>query len=93
VVQRLVGAMELWEVPRWVFADRGMAAPEDRRVKGALGRTGVLLEGGGLLYALPQQGPLADTAYVLPGSVLLSAEDMRALAPNLSVGMTVYFFE
>lgn len=93
VVQRMLSATDLWEVPRWVFADRGMAVPEDRRVKGALGRTGILLDGGGLLYALPQQGPLADSAYVLPGAVLLSADDMRALAPNVSVGMTIYFFE
>jgi hypothetical protein len=93
VVQRVVNATELWEVPSWVFADRGLGVPEDRRVKGALGRTGILLDGGGVLYALPQQGPLADSTYVLPGAVLLSADDMRALAPNVSVGMTVYFLE
>jgi hypothetical protein len=52
----------------------------------------VLLSGGSVLYATPASGPLADSSYVLPGAIRLGAEDLRAIAPNLSPGVAVYFY-
>src|SRR5687767_3930022 len=37
-VERIVGAGDSWEVPEWVFTDRGLPVPERRSVKGALDR-------------------------------------------------------
>ena len=92
-VATLVGADDAWEVPVLVFEDRRIPVPTDRRTKGALGSNALLLNGGGVIYALPKDGPLADSTYVLPGAVLLRAEDLRAIAPNVVLGMTVYLYE
>jgi hypothetical protein len=91
-VEKIIDASEGWEVPRWVYEDRGLAVPDDRTVKGALGPVAILLNGGTVLYAMPSAGPLNDSSYVLPGSVRLRAEDLRAIKPNLEIGMRVYFY-
>ena len=91
-VERILGAKDEWEIPRWVYTDRGMAIPQDRAVKGALGSVAVVFTGGTVLYSLPTTGPLADSSYILPGSVRASPADMKAIAPNLSAGMTIYFY-
>jgi hypothetical protein len=41
---------------------------------------------------MPSAGPLNDSSYVLPGSVRLRAEDLRAIRKNVDVGMRVYFY-
>jgi hypothetical protein len=92
-VSVVLGANDDWEVPAWVFADRALPLPPDRRVKGALGRNALVLNGGSVIYALPKTGPLADSSYVLRGSILLRIEDLRAIAPNITRGMTVYLYE
>jgi hypothetical protein len=51
-----------------------------------------VLDGGTVIYSVPVVGPLNDSSYVLPGSVRASAADLEAIAPNLSVGMAVYFY-
>jgi hypothetical protein len=91
-VEKIIDASQGWEVPRWVYEDRGLAVPDDRTVKGALGPVAILLNGGTVLYAMPSAGPLNDSSYVLPGSVRLRAEDLRAIKPNLETGMRVYFY-
>jgi len=91
-VERVLGPDDAWEVPSWVYLERGLPIPEDRAVKGALGEISVMLNGGLVIYTLPEEGPLADSSYVLPGSIRLSADDMRAVAPNLSPGTAVYFY-
>lgn len=91
-VERIIGGGDSWEVPKWVFTDRGLAAPESRTVKGALGPVGIVLNGGTVIYSTPSAGPLADSSYVMPGSVRASATDMRAVAPNLKPGMKIYFY-
>src|SRR6476661_4562528 len=48
-----------WEVPKWVYTDRGLEVPTDRSVKGALGPVAILLNGGTVIYSLPTVGPLA----------------------------------
>jgi hypothetical protein len=91
-VEQIVRATDEWEVPEWVFKDRGLPVPENRRMKGVLGRVGIVLNGGTVIYAIPQSGPLADTSYVLPASIRASAEDLRAIAENVTRGMSVYFY-
>jgi hypothetical protein len=91
-VARVLTAADAWEVPVWVYADRGLVAPSDRVVVGALGRAAVLLDGGTIIYSLPSTGPLADSGYVLPGAVRARAEDLLAVIPNLAPGMRIYFY-
>lgn len=89
--QVLTGA-DAWEVPGWVFTDRGMAIPGERRIAGALGPAAVLLSGGAVMYSPPADGPLRDSTYVLPGGIRARPDDLRAVLENLQAGMTVYFY-
>lgn len=91
-VTRILSSGDSWNVPAWVYADLGLTTPDSRRVSGALGPVGILLSGGTVVYARPTNGPLADSAYVLPGSVQADAADLRAIAPNITPGMKIYFF-
>ena len=80
-----------WEVPAWVYLHRGQPVPAHRRLPGALGPIAVLLDDGTALYSRPEQGPLADPAYVLPGGVRVLATDLLAIRENLAPGLPVYF--
>lgn len=91
-VRRVLGEDDPWEVPRTVFDDRGVPVPESRRVRGALGGNAIVLTDGTVVYAVPESGPLADTAYVVPGSVQVAAEDLKALSASIRPGMSVYFY-
>ena len=81
-----------WEIPKWVYADRNLPVGPDRTVKGALGPIAILLSGGTVIYAQPASGPLADPKYLLPGSIRARTSDLKAIAPNLKPGSTVYFY-
>lgn len=81
-----------WEIPAWVFAERGMAAGAHRTLRGALGPAAIILNGGTVIYSLPRVGPLTDSSYVMPGSIRASAIDLKAIVPNLKPGMSVYFY-
>ena len=91
-VERVLAEGDAWEIPAWVYGERGLPAPPDRFVKGGLGPAAIVLSGGSVIYAMPGVGPLNDSTYVLPGSVRARVEDIRAVAPNLKPGMTVYFY-
>lgn len=91
-VLRILGASEGWEVPRWVYDDRGLTPPNDRTVKGGLGPVAIVLEGGTVIYSTPARGPLSDTGYVMPGAVRAKPDDLQAIVPNLARGTKVYFF-
>lgn len=91
-VERLVGAGDEWDVPAWVYTERGLAVPAKRTAKGALGPTAIIVTGGTVIYSMPQSGPLADSAWVMPGSIRASASDLRAIAPNVERGMSIYFY-
>lgn len=91
-VERILNGDDPWEVPAWVYTDRGLTQPADRTLKGALGPAAIVLVGGTIIYSPPTVGPLNDSAYVLPGSVRTRAADLQAIAPNLKPGMTVYFY-
>lgn len=91
-IVRVLKDGDAWEVPSSVFGDRGMPVPESRRVKGALGAHAILLSEGIVVYAVPESGPLADSVYVLPGSVQVDAADLKALSASIRPGMSVYFY-
>jgi hypothetical protein len=91
-VERVLGSDDAWEVPDWVWMDRGVAVPAERAVRGALGARAILLSGGTVIYSQPTKGPLNDPAYVLPGAIRVSASDLDAVAPNVKPGMSVYFY-
>lgn len=92
-VARILEARQTWAVPTWVFRDRGLPAPNDTVVRGGLGPVGIVLSDGSVIYATPDNGPLADSAYVLPGSIRAERADLRAIAPNVNPGMKVYFYD
>src|SRR3954471_6261081 len=90
-VERLLGEADAWPLPAWVYQDRGVA-PVEGAVAGALGPAAIALDGGTVIYSLPDVGPLNDSAYVLPGAVRVRASDLKAIAPNLHAGVAVYFY-
>ncbi len=92
VVQRVLGPADMWAAPKWVYTDRRLTAPADSMVAGALGPVAILLEGGAVIYSQPSVGPLKDSAYVLPGAARANADDLRAVAPNLTPGTPVYVY-
>lgn len=91
-VQAILGPDDAWEVPAWVYVDRGLTPPEQSRLAGALGPRAIVLDGGTVIYSIPTAGPLNDSSYILPGSIRASAADLEAIAPNLQSGMAVYFY-
>jgi hypothetical protein len=91
-IERIIDENETWEMPAWVYADRGLPPSEERTIKGALGPAAIVLSGGTVIYSMPSVGPLNDSAYVLPGSIRARAADLKAILPNLQNGMTVYFY-
>ena len=91
-VERVLTAKDRWEVPKWVYIDRGLPVPDDRWVAGALGPGAIMLSGGAVIYGHPADGPLSDSAYVLPGAIRARTQDLRAIAPNLTPGMLVYLY-
>ncbi|MBA3579004.1 MAG: hypothetical protein M3403_08045 [Gemmatimonadota bacterium] len=80
-----------WNVPAWVYADRKLAGAGGS-VAGALGPIALLLDGGTVIYSQPKSGPLADSTYLLPGSIRASETDLKAILENLSAGTKVYFY-
>ena len=91
-VQRVLKEGDSWDVPRTVFNDRGLPVPDSRRMKGALGDNAIVLTEGTVVYAVPESGPLADSSYVLPGSVRVDPADLKALSASIRPGMSVYFY-
>jgi hypothetical protein len=91
-IQRIIGEKERYALPAWVWTDRGLAPPTDRALAGVLGPVAIVLSGGTIIYSMPTAGPLNDSSYVMPGNVRARAGDLRAIAPNLKSGQTVYFY-
>jgi hypothetical protein len=89
-VERVLTPDSAWAVPKWVWLDRHLPA-DSTPVKGALGDA-IILDGGTMIYGDPVAGPLADSAYVLPGSIRAREADLKAIEPNLKPGTSVYFY-
>jgi hypothetical protein len=90
-IAQTISGDHAWEVPPWVYADRGLP-PTPGMVRGALGPIAVILVGGTVIYSMPASGPLSDSSYILPGAIRARAEDLRAILPSLSAGMRVYLY-
>lgn len=93
-VAKVLDDTTTWEVPPWVYVERGLSPPAEageRQLRGALG-VAVVLEGGAIIYSQPAAGPLSDSTYVMPGAIRARADDLRAILPNVAVGMRVYFY-
>ena len=90
-VEQVLDENGVWDVPAWVYTDRGLP-PGEPHLKGALGPVAVRLDGGTVIYSLPSVGPLNDSSYVLPGAIRVRAGDLRAIVPNLRPGVAVYFY-
>jgi len=90
-VEKLLSEGDAWDVPAWVYADRGLPEGQARLV-GALGPAAIQLDGGTVIYSLPSVGPLNDSMYVLPGAIRVRANDLKAIAANLRPGVAVYFY-
>ncbi len=73
-----------------MYVDRHLPA-DATPVQGGLG-FGIVLDGGTVIYSDPHAGPLADTAYVMPGSVRAREADVKAIQANLKPGTSVYFY-
>lgn len=50
------------------------------------------LDGGTVIAATDAQSPSQDTSPIPPGSVRIRRDDLKAIMPNLSLGMPVYFY-
>jgi hypothetical protein len=90
-VEQVLDEDDAWQVPAWVYTDRGLA-PGEPTLKGALGPAAIRLDGGTVIYSMPTVGPLNDSSYVLPGAIRVRAADLKAIAPNLHPGVAVYFY-
>ncbi len=91
-IEQLLGAADRFELPTWLWADRGLPVPAERAASAWTGPDAIVTSGGTLIYSLPKDGPLADSSYVLPGAVRADATDLAAIRANLTLGMKVYFF-
>lgn len=91
-VERVLDEGSAYPLPRWVWSDRGLGVPAEQSAPGWTGSHAIVTSGGTLIYSLPKSGPLADTAWVMPGAVRVSATDLAAIRANLTRGMSVYFF-
>lgn len=91
-VERLVAVTDAFELPPWIWTDRGLPIPAQRAEPGWTGPDAVVTTGGTLIYAVPAFGPLADSSYVMPGSVRVAPSDLVAIRANLTRGTKVYFY-
>ncbi len=68
------------------------AVPRGERTIADLSDTKITLDGGAYILASKSRDLTADTSAIPPGSLRISVEDMKAIMPNLSAGMKVYFY-
>jgi hypothetical protein len=68
------------------------AVPRGERTIADLADTKITLDGGATILASKTPQLTADTTDIPPGSLRISLEDVKAIKPNLSAGMKVYFY-
>lgn len=86
-VEKVFAPGEAFSIPDWMLEARERLPAQLSLDDGLL-----LLAGGELIYAAPDNGVLASPAPVLPGAVRMPAADFESMLANLSPGMTVYFY-
>src|SRR5215210_1410525 len=65
------------------------AIPRGERTVANLGEARIVLDGGATISAARSA---SDSTPIAPGSLRIPLEDMKAIMPNLSAGMKVYFY-
>jgi hypothetical protein len=68
------------------------AVPRGERTIADLSDTRITLDGGVVILTSSAGDLASDTTAIPPGSVRMSSEDLKAIMPNLSAGMKVYFY-
>src|SRR6267378_4558281 len=68
------------------------AIPRGERTVAALSDTKITLDGGTQILSTTSAQLANDSTPIPPGSLRISIEDMKAIMPNLSAGMKVYFY-
>ncbi|MBI3789920.1 MAG: hypothetical protein HY275_03475 [Gemmatimonadetes bacterium] len=91
-VKSVIAKGASYELPAWLWRERGLDVPEKRTLRNAFGPGAAFLEDGTLIYARTTEGPLSDSLYVWPGAIRLSLDDLKAVLPNLKPGVKVYLF-
>jgi hypothetical protein len=71
---------------------RPAAVPRGERTIADLSDTKITLDGGALILTSRVPQLTGDTTAIPPGSLRISLEDLKAIMPNLSAGMKVYFY-
>jgi hypothetical protein len=69
-----------------------IAVPRGERSVVALDDRGITLDGGTVILASEVSAVVQDSSALPPGSVRISRSDFKAIMPNLSPGMRVYFY-
>jgi hypothetical protein len=81
------------EQPASESSDKPPAAiPRGERTIADLSDTKITLDGGVVILTSSAHDLASDTTAIPPGSVRMSNEDLKAIMPNLSAGMKVYFY-
>jgi hypothetical protein len=68
------------------------AIPRGERTVADLSDNSITLDGGTRILSSRNTDPANDSTPVPPGSLRISIDDMKAIMPNLSAGMKVYFY-
>ncbi|MEA2763259.1 MAG: hypothetical protein QOD47_2543 [Gemmatimonadaceae bacterium] len=68
------------------------AVPRGERTIADLSGDKITLDGGAAIFTSKASQLAADTTPIPPGSLRMSIEDLKAIMPNLSAGMKVYFY-
>jgi len=68
------------------------AIPRGERTVADLSDTKITLDGGTQILSSRSTHVANDSTPIPPGSLRISIEDMKAIMPNLSAGMKVYFY-
>jgi len=68
------------------------AIPRGERTVADLSETSITLDGGTQILSSNTPELVNDSTPIPPGSLRISRDDMKAIMPNLSAGMKVYFY-
>jgi hypothetical protein len=68
------------------------ATPRGERTIADLSDTRITLDGGVVILTSDAHDLASDSTAIPPGAVRMSSEDLKAIMPNLSAGMKVYFY-
>ena len=69
-----------------------VVVPRGERLVAKLDDGRITLDGGTVISASDAASPVQDSSTLPPGSVRISRNDLKAIMPNLSLGMRVYFY-